>query len=165
MIYTKIAIPKGRLSKNCIKIFSNNDLCSIEEEEFNRKLIIEDEQNKIKFLIAKPTDIPYLIANGYADIGISGKDTIYEYDNNNQLLEIYDLKFGKCKLCVAGIKENKDEYLKKEKIKVATKYPNISKKFFESIGKKASFIKLNGSLEMCPNTGMSDVIVDIVQTR
>lgn len=164
MIYTKIAIPKGRLGQNCIKVFFDNNLCSIEKDEFDRKLIIEDKENKIKFLLAKPTDIPYLVANGYADIGIAGKDTIYEY-GNEKFTEIYDLEFGKCKLSVAGIKNNKGEYLFKNKIKVATKYPKIAKKFFESIGKKASFIKLNGCLEMCPNTGMADVIVDIVQTR
>ncbi|MCC3868299.1 ATP phosphoribosyltransferase [Terrisporobacter mayombei] len=157
-----IAIAKGRIEKD---IYKRLKILNIEEciETDSRKLIFKDEQNKITYIHVKPSDVVTYVEKGVADLGIVGKDTILENENDNEVYELLDLGFGKCKFSVAGVK-GKNNYAKEETLKVATKYPTIAKNYFKSRGQKIEVIKLNGSVELAPIVGLSDVIVDLVET-
>lgn len=157
-----IAIAKGRIEKDVyrrLKILNMEDCI----ETDSRKLIFTDEENKITYIHVKPSDVVTYVEKGVADLGIVGKDTILENENDDEVYELLDLGFGKCKFSVAGIK-GKNNYLKEEILKVATKYPHIAKKYFKSRGQNIEIIKLNGSVELAPIVGLSDVIVDLVET-
>lgn len=157
-----IAIAKGRIEKDVyrrLKIL-NMEGCI---ETDSRKLIFNDEYNKITYIHVKPSDVVTYVEKGVADLGIVGKDTILENENDNEVYELLDLGFGKCKFSVAGVK-GKNNYSKEETLKVATKYPHIAKNYFKSRGQKIEIIKLNGSVELAPIVGLSDVIVDLVET-
>ena len=157
-----IAIAKGRIEKDVyrrLKILNMEDCI----ETDSRKLIFTDEENKITYIHVKPSDVVTYVENGVADLGIVGKDTILENENDNEVYELLDLGFGKCKFSVAGMK-GKNNYSKEETLKVATKYPRIAKNYFKSRGQKIEIIKLNGSVELAPIVGLSDVIVDLVET-
>jgi len=155
-----IAIPKGRLGEQAISMFKAAGIGESINEK-SRKLIFEDENRNIKFMLLKNSDVITYVENGVADIGISGKDMIME--NNSDIYELYKMNIGKCKLSVAGIK-GKKIFMDDTILKVATKFPEISKKYFDSKGQKIRIIKLNGSIELAPILGLSDVIVDIVET-
>ena len=155
-----IAIPKGRLGEQAISMFKSTGIGESINEK-SRKLIFEDENRNIKFMLLKNSDVITYVENGVADIGISGKDMIME--NNSDIYELYKMNIGKCKLSVAGIK-GKKIFMDDTILKVATKFPEISKKYFDSKGQKIRIIKLNGSIELAPILGLSDVIVDIVET-
>lgn len=158
-----IAIAKGRIEKDVyrrLKILNMEDCI----ETDSRKLIFTDEENKITYIHVKPSDVVTYVEKGVADLGIVGKDTILENENDDEVYELLDLGFGKCKFSVAGIK-GKNNYSKEEILKVATKYPHIAKKYFKSRGQNIEIIKLNGSVELAPIVGLSDVIVDLVETR
>ncbi|MFD3155328.1 ATP phosphoribosyltransferase [Haloimpatiens sp. FM7330] len=155
-----IALAKGRLAHESIKIFKNieiGDYICID----SRKLIFEDKKNGIRFLYVKPSDVVIYVQKGVADLGIVGKDVILESDSD--VYEVCDLGFGKCKFSVAG---KSDQVInKKDKVlKVATKYPKVATKYFEEKNQPIEIIKLNGSVELAPLVGLSDVIVDIVET-
>ena len=157
-----IAIAKGRIEKDVyrrLKILNMEDCI----ETDSRKLIFTDEKNNITYIHVKPSDVVTYVENGVADLGIVGKDTILENENDNEVYELLDLGFGKCKFSVAGI-QGKNNYSKEETLKVATKYPHIAKNYFKSRGQKIEIIKLNGSVELAPIVGLSDVIVDLVET-
>ena len=157
-----IAIAKGRIEKDVyrrLKILKMEDCI----ETDSRKLIFTDEENKITYIHVKPSDVVTYVENGVADLGIVGKYTILENENDNEVYELLDLGFGKCKFSVAGMK-GKNNYSKEETLKVATKYPRIAKNYFKSRGQKIEIIKLNGSVELAPIVGLSDVIVDLVET-
>ncbi len=157
-----IAIAKGRIEKDVyrrLKILNMEDCI----ETDSRKLIFTDEENNITYIHVKPSDVVTYVEKGVADIGIVGKDTILENENDNEVYELLDLGFGKCKFSVAGVK-GKNNYSKEEILKVATKYPTIAKNYFKSRGQKIEIIKLNGSVELAPIVGLSDVIVDLVET-
>ncbi len=157
-----IAIAKGRIEKDVyrrLKILNMEDCIEID----SRKLIFTDEENNITYIHVKPSDVVTYVEKGVADLGIVGKDTILENENDNEVYELLDLGFGKCKFSVAGVK-GKNNYLKEETLKVATKYPTIARNYFKSRGKKIEIIKLNGSVELAPIVGLSDVIVDLVET-
>ena len=157
-----IAIAKGRIEKDVyrrLKILNMEDCI----ETDSRKLIFTDEKNNITYIHVKPSDVVTYVENGVADLGIVGKDTILENENDNEVYELLDLGFGKCKFSVAGIK-GKNNYSKEETLKVATKYPHIAKNYIKSRGQKIEIIKLNGSVELAPIVGLSDVIVDLVET-
>ena len=157
-----IAIAKGRIEKDVyrrLKILNMEDCI----ETDSRKLIFTDEENKITYIHVKPSDVVNYVEKGVADLGIVGKDTILENENDDEVYELLDLGFGKCKFSVAGIK-GKNNYSKEEILKVATKYPHIAKKYFKSRGQNIEIIKLNGSVELAPIVGLSDVIVDLVET-
>ena len=160
MDYLTIALAKGRIEGESFKKFKKMGLGDSIDTD-TRKLIFKDEENKIIYIHVKPSDVVTYVEKGVADLGIAGKDTILE--NETDVYEIYELGFGKCKFAVAGLKGDgiyrEDEYLK-----VATKYPNIAKKYFKEKGQKIEIIKLNGSVELAPIVGLSDVIVDIVET-
>lgn len=157
-----IAIAKGRIEKD---VYRRLKILSMEKciETDSRKLIFTDEENNITYIHVKPSDVVTYVEKGVADLGIVGKDTILENENDNEVYELLDLGFGKCKFSVAGVK-GKNNYSKEEILKVATKYPTIAKNYFKSRGQKIEIIKLNGSVELAPIVGLSDVIVDLVET-
>ena len=130
--------------------------------ENTRKLIIFDKTNEYRFILVKPADVPTYVDHGVADIGIVGKDTLMEAEL--PLYEMADLKFGRCRLAVAGYPGRKDNSLTSSVLRVATKYPEIAKKYYASKGESIECIKLSGSVELGPILGLSDVILDIVES-
>ena len=164
MRYITIALAKGRLAKKALEIFENVGItCEEMKDEKTRKLIFTNEELKLRFFLAKPSDVPTYVEYGAADIGIVGKDTILE--EIRKLYEVYDLKVGNCKMCVCGPASAKEKLKHHELIRVATKYPNIAKDyFFNKKHQTVEIIKLNGSVELAPIVGLAEVIVDIVET-
>ncbi|NYB75638.1 ATP phosphoribosyltransferase [Sedimentibacter hydroxybenzoicus DSM 7310] len=155
-----IAIPKGRLGTQAIQMFKAGGIGESIDEK-SRKLVFKDEDINISFILLKNSDVITYIENGIADIGISGKDMIME--KGADIFELYQMNIGRCKMSVAGIKGKK--VFKDDTImRVATKFPEITKKYFDSRGQRINIIKLNGSIELAPILGLSDVIVDIVET-
>ena len=164
MRYITIALAKGRLAKKALEIFENIGItCEEMKDEKTRKLIFTNEELKLRFFLAKPSDVPTYVEYGAADLGIVGKDTILE--EGRTLYEVYDLKIGNCKMCVCGPKEAKEKLQHHELIRVASKYPNIAKDYFyNKKHQTVDIIKLNGSVELGPIVKLADVIVDIVET-
>ena len=164
MRYITIALSKGRLAKKALDMFEHIGItCDEMKDESTRKLIFVNEELKIKFFLAKPSDVPTYVEYGAADIGIVGKDTILE--EGRKLYEVLDLKTGKCKMCVCGPAAAKEKLMHHELIRVASKYPNIAKDYFyNKKHQTVEIIKLNGSVELAPIVGLSEVIVDIVET-
>ena len=164
MRYLTFALGKGRLAKQTLALFEKIGITMEEmKDKDTRKLIFVNEEYKMRFFLAKGPDVPTYVEYGAADIGIVGKDTIDE--EGRKVYEVLDLGFGKCRMCVCG-PESAAELLKHhEMIRVATKYPNIAKDYFyNEKDQTVEFIKLNGSIELAPIVGLSDVIVDIVET-
>lgn len=155
-----IALPKGRLGTKIYELFEKIGFECEEIKEDNRKLIFENGEKGIRYLLVKPSDVGIYVEKGAADLGVVGKDILLE--NDYDLYEMLDLKKGKCKISVAAL----DSYIKddEKKLKVATKYVNISRKYYSSINREVDIIKLNGSIELAPILNLSDVIVDIVET-
>lgn len=164
MRYITIALAKGRLAKKALEIFENVGVtCEEMKDEKTRKLIFVNEDLAFKFFLAKPSDVPTYVEYGAADIGIVGKDTILEEQRN--LYEVFDLNIGKCKMCVCGPASAREKLKHHELIRVASKYPNIAKDYFyNKKHQTVEIIKLNGSVELAPIVGLSEVIVDIVET-
>lgn len=162
--YITVALGKGRLAKKAMQLFEKGGIeCKEVLDKDTRKLIFVNEEQKIRFFLAKVPDVPTYVEYGAADIGIVGADTILE--EGRDLYEVMDLGFGKCKMCVCGPAEAKSTLASSERIRVSTKYPNIAKRyFFDTRMQTAEIIKLNGSIELAPILGLSDVIVDIVET-
>lgn len=160
MDYITIALSKGRIGKQADDVFKKIGLGDCIDLD-SRKLIFKDDINKINYIYVKPSDVVTYVEKGVTDLGIVGKDTILESDTN--VYEVFDLGFGKCKFSIAGIKGEKI-YKKDDILKVATKYPEIAKKYFKERQQKIEIIKLNGSVELAPLVGLSDVIVDLVET-
>ena len=164
MRYLTVALAKGRLAELAMDIFSQIGMdCSEMKDKKTRKLIFTNEEKKMKFILVKASDVPTYVEYGAADIGIVGKDTLLEESRN--LYEMVDLGFGKCRMCVCGPKELKGKLDSMTNLTVASKYPHIASKYFqEDKGLTLELIKLNGSVELAPLVGLSDVIVDIVET-
>lgn len=163
MRYLTVALAKGRLAELAMGLFISIGMDCSEMKEKTRKLIFTDEKNKMKFILVKATDVPTYVEYGAADIGIVGKDTLLEDSKN--LYEMIDLGFGKCKMAVCGPLSLKDRLHSMPNLRVASKYPHIAAKYFqEDYGQTIELIKLNGSVELAPLVGLSDVIVDIVET-
>ena len=163
MEYLTVALAKGRLANIAMDMFSDIGFDCSEMKEKSRKLIFTDEKNKMKFILVKASDIPTYVEYGAADIGIVGKDTLLEEGRN--LYEMINLNFGKCRMCVCGKPEMKERMFKENNLKVASKYPQIAEHFFrDEKGQTVELIKLNGSVELAPLVGLSDVIVDIVES-
>jgi ATP phosphoribosyltransferase len=158
--YITIALSKGRIGKQADNVFKKIGLGDCIDLD-SRKLIFKDDINKINYIYVKASDVVTYVEKGVTDLGIVGKDTILESDTN--VYEIFDLGFGKCKFSIAGIKGEKI-YIKDDILKVATKYLEIAKKYFNERQQKIEIIKLNGSVELAPLVGLSDVIVDLVET-
>ena len=164
MRYLTFALGKGRLANKTLEMFEKIGItCEEMKDEKTRKLIFVNEDLKLRFFLAKASDVPTYVEYGAADIGIVGKDTILEEDR--KLYEVLDLGFGKCRMCVCGPKSARELLKDHEMIRVASKYPKIAKDYFYN--KKyqtVEIIKLNGSVELAPIVGLSEVIVDIVET-
>ena len=155
-----VALPKGRLGDKVYKLFASIGYDCTEIYADNRKLVFESEANNVRYLLVKPSDVAIYVARGAADIGVVGKDILDE--GNYDLYELLDLKLGKCNMCVAA----ENDYVEdpERPIRVATKFPNIAKRYYSSFNREIDIIKLNGSIEIAPLVGLSDVIVDIVET-
>jgi len=164
MRYLTLALAKGRLARNTMELFEKIGInCEEMKDKSTRRLIFVNEEHKLKFFLAKAGDVPTYVEYGAADIGVAGKDTILE--EGRKLLEAVDLNMGKCRMCVCGPKEAKELLQHHEMIRVASKYPNIAKDYFyNKKHQTVEIIKLNGSVELAPIVGLSEVIVDIVET-
>ena len=162
--YITIALGKGRLAKTTLKLFEQIGItCDEINDPDTRKLIFVNEELKLRFFLAKGPDVPTYVEYGAADIGIVGKDTSLEEGRN--IYEVLDLGFGKCKMCICGPESARELLNHHEQIRVATKYPNIAKDYFYNRKHQTvEIIKLNGSIELAPILGLSDVIVDIVES-
>ena len=162
--YLTIALGKGRLAKKAMELFEEIGItCEEMKDPASRKLIFVNEEQKLRFFLSKGPDVPTYVEYGAADIGIVGKDTILE--ENRRVYEVLDLGFGKCRMCVCGPKSAEELLKHHERIRVASKYPEIAKDYFyNKQHKTVDIIKLNGSVELGPLVGLSDVIVDIVET-
>ena len=155
-----VALPKGRLGEKVYRMFESvgYDCPSIREE--NRKLVFENEAAGVRYFWVKPSDVAIYVERGAADIGVAGKDILLEY--RPDVYELADLGIGKCRMCVAGKKDFYDD--PGRTLRVATKFPRIAADYYAGRSRDIDIIKLNGSIEIAPLLGLSDVIVDIVET-
>ena len=155
-----VALPKGRLGEKVYAMFEKAGYECPSIKENTRKLIFENKEKGVRYFWVKPSDVSIYVERGAADIGVCGKDILLEYEPD--VYEMLDLKMGKCHMAVAGMKDFHDDTDKT--LKVATKFPNIAKKYYASKSRNIDIIKLNGSIEIAPILGLSIVIVDIVET-
>lgn len=164
MRYLTIALAKGRLADKAMEMFEAIGIsCDEMKDKASRKLIFVNEPLGVRFFLAKANDVPTYVEYGAADIGIVGRDTILE--EGRKLYEVMDLGVGKCRMCVCGPESARERLEHHELIRVATKYPNIAKDYFYNQKyQTVEIIKLNGSIELAPIVGLSEVIVDIVET-
>ena len=164
MRYLTFALGKGRLANKTLETFEKIGItCEEMKDKDTRKLIFVNEEYKLRFFLAKGPDVPTYVEYGAADIGVVGKDTILE--ENRNVYEVLDLGFGKCRMCVCGPASARELLKHHERIRVASKYPNIAREYFyNKKHQTVDIIKLNGSVELGPIVGLSDVIVDIVET-
>ena len=164
MRYLTFALGKGRLANQTLELFEKIGItCEEMKDKNSRKLIFTNEELKLRFFLAKGPDVPTYVEYGAADIGVVGKDTILE--EGRKVHEVLDLGYGKCRMCVCGPESARELLQHHELIRVATKYPNIAKDYFyNKKHQTVEIIKLNGSIELAPIVGLSEVIVDIVET-
>ena len=164
MRYLTVALAKGRLANKAMELFGRIGIsCEEMKDKGSRKLIFVNEELGIRFFLAKANDVPTYVEYGAADIGIVGRDTILE--EGRKLYEVMDLGIGKCRMCVCGPESARERLNHHELIRVATKYPGIAKDYFYNRKyQTVEIIKLNGSIELAPIVGLSEVIVDIVET-
>ena len=164
MRYLTFALGKGRLANKTLELFEKVGItCEEMKDKDSRKLIFVNEELKLRFFLSKGPDVPTYVEYGAADLGVVGKDTILE--EGRKVHEVLDLGYGKCRMCVCGPKEAAPLLEHHELIRVATKYPNIAKDhFYNKKHQTVEIIKLNGSIELAPIVGLSEVIVDIVET-
>lgn len=162
--YLTFALGKGRLAKKTLQLFEQIGITCVEmKDPDTRKLIFVNEELKLRFFLAKGPDVPTYVEYGAADIGVVGKDTILEEGRN--IYEVLDLGFGKCRMCICGPESARELLQHHEQIRVATKYPHIAKDYFyNKKHQTVEIIKLNGSIELAPIVGLSEVICDIVET-
>ncbi len=155
-----VALPKGRLGEKVYNMFEKAGFECPSIKENNRKLIFENSELGIRYFWVKPSDVAIYVERGAADIGVAGKDILLEYQPD--IYELYDLDIGKCRMAVAGMSDFRD--MGQRTLRVATKFTNIAKNYYKSLGREIDIIHLNGSIEIAPILGLSDVIVDIVET-
>ena len=155
-----VALPKGRLGESVYQLFANAGFPCPSLLEKSRKLTFENPEAGVRYFWVKPSDVAVYVERGAADIGVAGKDILLEY--NPDVYELADLNVGKCRMAVAGFPENPANTA--QMLRVATKFPNIAKEYYNSMGRDIDIIHLNGSIEIAPILGLSDVIVDIVET-
>ena len=162
--YLTFALTKGRLAKKTLELLEQTGItCEEMKDPDSRKLIFVNEELRLQFFLAKGPDVPTYVEYGAADIGVVGKDTILE--EGRKIYEVLDLGFGKCRMCVCGPESARSLLNGQELIRVATKYPNIARDYFyNQRNQTVEIIKLNGSIELAPIVGLSEVIVDIVET-
>lgn len=163
MEYLTIALPKGKLFSKAADLLAGIGYRADGLSENSRKLVIVNDETKIKFIITKTMDLPTYVEYGAADIGIIGKDVLLE--EGKDVYELLDMKFGLCRMVMAVPEQLKqDKFSDYMQMRVATKYPNIAKRFFHGMGVQIDIIKLNGSIELAPMVGLAEMIVDIVET-
>ncbi len=155
-----IALPKGRLGEKAYALMAQAGYDCPAILEPNRKLTFENPETGVRYFWVKPSDVPIYVERGAADAGIAGKDILLEYAP--EVYELLDLKMGVCRMCVAGPADFRDDG--ERALRVATKFPHIAKTYYSAQGRDITIIKLNGSIEIAPLLGLSDVIVDIVET-
>ena len=155
-----VALPKGRLGEKVYDMFEKAGFECPSIKEQNRKLIFENEETGVRYFWVKPSDVAIYVERGAADIGVVGEDILLEYEPD--VYEMLDLNTGKCRMAVAAKKDYRDDTGKT--LRVATKFANIARKYYTSIGRDIDIIHLNGSIEIAPILDLSDVIVDIVET-
>ncbi|MBQ1703329.1 MAG: ATP phosphoribosyltransferase [Oscillospiraceae bacterium] len=153
-----VALPKGRLGSSAYKLFEKLGCGPIEEN--TRKLKFTDEKTGLSFFWVKPSDVAIYVERGAADIGICGRDILLEEEPD--VFELLDLGIGKCRMCVAGYADRVEN--PERPLRVATKFPNIAREYYSGLSREIDIIKLNGSIELAPIMGLSDVIVDIVES-
>ena len=156
----RLALAKGRVARKAIELLQKIGYIFEDYDEKSRKLIFQDTTGAIEFFLVKSPDVPTYVEKGAADIGIVGRDVLMEHPAN--VYELLNLDIGQCKMCVAGFKDSKPQFGKK--LVVGTKYPNIAKNYFNSKDEPVDLIKINGSVELAPLLGLSDCIVDIVES-
>lgn len=159
MNYVTIALGKGRLVEETLSILEEAGIVFPDFSKKSRKLIFENKRQQLRMVLVKASDVPTYVERGAADLGVVGKDTLLE--SQAKVYEVVDLGFGICKFAVAGLNAS---YRNKAKPIIATKYPNVAKAYFQEKGQSIETIKLNGSVELAPLIGLSDCIVDIVET-
>ena len=160
MDYLNIALPKGRLGERVYEMFEKIGYGCPAIREKNRSLIFENEENKVRYFWSKPSDVAIYVERGAADIGVVGKDILLEYEPD--IYELLDMNIGKCRMCVAAKNTFRDN--PEKTLRVATKFVNIARAHYAKKGRDIEICKLNGSIEIAPILGMTDVIVDIVET-
>ncbi len=164
MIPITIALPKGKLLEPSIKVFDALGLVPEEVKDAGRRLIFKSSKHALTYMVVRPSDVPTYVEYGAADIGIVGKDMLLELEKD--LYELLNLQFGYCRVVVAGPRESVEPYKNEDlvKVRIATKYPRITEKFFGGRGIHADIIKLYGSMELAPLVGLSHIIVDLIST-
>ena len=155
-----VALPKGRLGEKVYAMFEKAGFPCPSIKENNRKLIFENEECGVRYFWVKPSDVAIYVERGAADIGVAGKDILLEYEPD--IYELLDLDLGKCRMAVAAMAGFRDDT--RRTLRVATKFSNIARNYYASKGRDIDIIHLNGSIEIAPILGLSDVIVDIVET-
>ena len=157
-----LALAKGRLAEQTFTLLENLGIDCSEPRNPGRQLVLWDKKNNIRFILVKPSDVPTYVDHGVADLGVVGKDTLLE--SGRPLYEVLDLTFGKCKLCIAGYADQSNSPVPRATFRVATKYPRVARSFYDSKGQTIEIIELHGSVELGPVIGLSDVILDIVES-
>ena len=157
-----LALAKGRLAEQTFTLLENLGIDCSEPRNPGRQLVLWDKKNNIRFILVKPSDVPTYVDHGVADLGVVGKDTLLE--SGRPLYEVLDLTFGRCKLCIAGYADQSNSPVTRATFRVATKYPRVAHSFYDSKGQTIEIIELHGSVELGPVIGLSDVILDIVES-
>ena len=155
------ALAKGRLAEQAFTLLEQLGIDCSEPRNPGRQLVLWDKASNVRFILVKPSDVPTYVDHGVADIGVVGKDTLLEA--GRPLYEVLDLGFGKCRLCIAGYAAQQPSATRAT-FRVATKYPNIARSYYDSKGQTIEIIELHGSVELGPVIGLSDVILDIVES-
>ena len=158
--WINVALPKGRLGEKAYRVLAEAGFPCPEMLEENRKLIFENEALGIRYFLVKPSDVTVYVEHGASDVGIVGKDILLEKEPD--VYELCDLGMGVCRMCVAAPENFKDDHTRP--LRVATKFPKISRRYYSARSREIELIHLNGSIELAPLVGLSDVIVDIVET-
>ena len=155
-----VALPKGRLGEQVYSLLERAGYPCPSIREENRKLVFENQSAGVRYFWVKPSDVAIYVERAAADIGIAGRDILLEY--RPEVYELADLGMGRCRMCVAGRKGTRES--RDQTMRVATKFPNIAKRYYSAQSRDIDIIKLHGSIELAPLLGLSDVIVDIVET-
>lgn len=156
------ALAKGRLAEQALSLLENMGFDCTEPRNPGRQLVLWDRKNNVRFILVKPSDVPTYVDHGVADLGVVGKDTLLE--SGRPLYEVLDLTFGRCKLCIAGYADQSNHSATRATFRVATKYPSIAHSYYDGKGQTIEIIELHGSIELGPVIGLSDVILDIVES-
>lgn len=156
------ALAKGRLAEQAFSLLENLGIDCSEPRNPGRQLVLWDRKNNIRFILVKPSDVPTYVDHGVADFGVVGKDTLLEA--GRPLYEVLDLTFGKCRLCIAGYADQSHQQATRATFRVATKYPSVARSYYDAKGQTIEIIELHGSIELGPVIGLSDVILDIVES-